>query len=143
MSIVRTPEPRLEILWSERAELRLMSAPENVVLLLSAPKPGLRCEPELTASVPAPDKEPNESLSVTSKVAPALMMTGTVSGMMPAPLMILPAAMMSGPVKVFAPVSVRLPVPTLVKPPGPLMRLAMVRLFATAGMSMNALPPGR
>ena len=97
----------------------------------------------VTVKVPAPDKEPNESLSETSQVAPALMITGTVSAMTPAPLRILPAEMMSGPVKVFAPVSVRLPVPVLVKPPGPLMRLAMVRLFATAGMSMNALPPGR
>ena len=120
----------------------LVNAPEKVVLVLSAPKPGLRWEPELTASVPAPDKEPNESLSVTSQVAPALMMTGTESWMTPAPLMILPAAMMSGPVKLFAPVSVRLPVPTLVKPPAPPMTLAMVRLFATAGISMIALPPG-
>ena len=120
----------------------MVNAPEKVVLVLSAPKPGLRWEPELTASVPAPAREPNESESVISKVAPALMITGTVSGMMPAPLMILPAAMMSGPVKVFPPVSVRLPVPTLVKPPAPPMILAMLRLFATAGISMNAFPPG-
>ena len=121
----------------------LVNAPENVVLLLSAPRPGLRCEPELTVSVPAPDKEPNESPSETSQVAPALMMTGAVSAMTPAPLTILPAEMMSGPVKVFAPVSVSTPVPVLVKPPGPLMMLPIERLFETVGRSMKPLPPGR
>ena len=143
MSTVKTPDPRLEKLWSVRLPI-LVIRPEKVVLVLSPPTLSVRWVESFHSIVPAPASEPMASPPPAScQVAPELTITGTVSAMRLSPEMSLPALTMSGPVKVLAPERVRLPAPVLDRPPAPLKTLAMVRLLAVAGMSTEATPPIR
>ena len=141
---VRTPEPRLEKLWSVR-EPMLVIVPEKVVLVLSPPTLRPRCVPSFQTMVPAPASEPMASPPpVSSQKAPDWTMTGTVSATLSAPLEIRrPAATVNGPVKVLAPVIVSVPAPFLVRPPEPLKTLAKVTLLAVAGILTKATPPSR
>ncbi|NDH07259.1 hypothetical protein EBX93_15305 [bacterium] len=92
---------------------------------MSAPRPGLRAEVPAICNVPAPAREPTESLPSNSQIAPAAMTTGAVSAIrfvepsvaIVPPLTTLPAAMMSGPVKALPPANVSVPGPVLVSPP--------------------------
>ena len=145
IATVQTPEPRLEMLLAWVPPNR----PLKVVLVLSAPMPGLRAAP-VTMTVPAPAREPTESLPVSSQNAPARMMTGVLSAMRLAlplvsalPLMTRPASITRGPWKVEVALSCRLPLPVLVRPPAPPTTPASVSTRPEVGMSMVAIPPER
>ena len=146
IATVQTPEPRLEILLPRVPP----SMPLKVVLLLSAPRPGLRALVPVTVNVPAPAREPTESLPAISQLAPAKITTGTSGSRLELPppsttppLTNFPAAIITGPVNVEPAVRVRVPAPDLVKPPGPEMTPSKLKIVAAVGTSKLALPPGR
>ena len=75
-------------------------------------------------------------------MAPAAMVTGTVSPIRsPALSRIVPALMMSGPVKVSAAANLRIPAPSLVMPPPPAIAPFRVSVVAALVMSKLTLPP--
>ena len=75
-------------------------------------------------------------------MAPEAMKTGTVSAIRSLVLSwIVPALIMSGPVKVSPAANLRMPGPVLVIPPGPEIAPLMVSVAAALVMSKLTLPP--